>query len=253
MDASTFNRYGKDYRPGRLGIVVNQVGEYRQADRNLPLHPDESCDQNEMSESLPLFASNGFEPIPIADADVKFMPCFYQQPLTGELMATLSREIAWRQETIVLWGKEIRQPRLSAWYGDDGADYAYSGMKLQPQPWTATLLRIKTDVEAATGHCFNSVLLNLYRNERDSVGWHSDDEAELGQQPVIASLSLGETRVFRLRHRRQRGRHSVALPLTDGSLLLMAGHTQRYWRHAIEKERIPRGPRINLTFRNIQC
>jgi len=206
-----------------------------------------------MSDTLPLLEpAAALEPLPMIDADVKFMAGFYRQPLSGELMETLMREIAWRQETIVLWGKEHPQPRLSAWHGDPGTGYTYSGMTLRPLPWNATLLRIRADIEAATGHRFNSVLLNLYRDERDSIGWHSDDEAALGEQPAIASLSLGATRIFKFRHRRRKEQQPVALPLTDGSLLLMAGATQRCWRHAIGKERGPAGARINLTFRHIQ-
>jgi alkylated DNA repair dioxygenase AlkB len=166
-------------------------------------------------------------------------------------MENLLAEIPWRQETIELWGKSHLQPRLSSWHGDSSGHYTYSGIRLQPHPWTPTLCRIRQDVEAACGHAFNSVLLNLYRDEKDSVGWHSDNERELGDTPLIASLSLGETRVFKLRHKTRRTQPPVSIELTDGSLLLMAGHTQRYWRHAVEKERGAKGPRINLTFRTI--
>lgn len=191
------------------------------------------------------------EPIPMIDADVTFLHGFYRQPHTGFLLQALLREIAWRQETIRLWDKEYLQPRLSAWYGDAGARYTYSGSTFEPHAWTETLMRIKEDIEALSGHRFNSVLCNLYRNERDSVSWHSDNEAEFGEQPVIASLSLGETRVFKLRHKRRKDQKRIALELTDGSLLIMAGATQQHWQHAVEKERGPCGPRINLTFRNI--
>lgn len=185
------------------------------------------------------------------DAEVSFMHAFYRPPLTEELLDCLRNEIQWRQETIRLWGKSFLQPRLSAWYGDIGSRYAYSGVVLHPNPWTGTLLRIKADIEEATGHSFNSVLLNLYRDGNDSVGWHSDAEPELGAMPVIASLSLGETRTFRFRHKLRKDQKPVSIALTDGSLLLMAGATQRFWQHAITKEREPRGPRINLTFRTI--
>jgi alkylated DNA repair dioxygenase AlkB len=152
----------------------------------------------------------------------------------------------------VLWNKEHLQPRLSAWHGDAGARYSYSGVMLEPHRWTDTLLRIKEDVEHATGQRFNSVLLNLYRNEGDSVGWHSDNETELGSRPVIASLSLGETRRFKLRHKTRKDQKTISLALTDGSLLVMSGTTQKFWRHAIDKEREPKDARINLTFRNIR-
>ena len=203
-------------------------------------------------ETLALFDSSGhWEAIPMIDADVRVIPSFYREPDCADLMRHLVEETPWRQETITLWGKQHLQPRLSAWYGDAGSDYTYSGVVLRPEPWTATLARIKSDVENAAGCRFNSVLLNFYRDENDSVGWHSDAEPELGQFPVIASLSLGETRTFRLRHRSRKDQKPVAIDLTGGSLLLMAGTTQRFWQHAVMKEREPCGPRINLTFRTI--
>jgi alkylated DNA repair dioxygenase AlkB len=205
-----------------------------------------------MSDTLALFDSTAvLEPIPMVDAEVRFMHAFYRPPQTTQYMKQLLDEIQWTQETITLWGKPHLQPRLSAWHGDDGRAYSYSGVVLQPHAWTSTLLRIKDDIEKATGHCFNSVLLNLYRDENDSVGWHSDAEQELGKEPVIASLSLGETRVFRLRHKFRKDLKPVSIALTDGSLLLMAGSTQRCWQHAVNKERDARASRINLTFRNI--
>lgn len=206
-----------------------------------------------MNDSLSLFSGSSTpETIPMQDAQVRFMQAFYRQPLSGELMERLLSEICWRQETIILWGKEHLQPRLSAWYGDAGSRYTYSGVMLDPHPWSDTLLRIRRDIENATGHHFNSVLLNLYRNEHDSVGWHSDAEPELGNAPAIASLSLGETRMFRLRHRKRKDMQQVSIALTDGSLLLMEGTTQRFWQHAVMKEKDARQPRINLTFRTIQ-
>jgi alkylated DNA repair dioxygenase AlkB len=203
-------------------------------------------------ETLALFDNTGhWEPVPMVDADVRLMPSFYGKTESAELMRRLVDETPWRQETITLWGKQHLQPRLSAWYGDADSGYTYSGVVLRPQPWTATLARIKSDVENATACRFNSVLLNFYRDENDSVGWHSDAEPELGKFPVIASLSLGETRTFRLRHRSRKDQKPVAIDLIDGSLLLMAGATQRFWQHAVMKEREPRGPRINLTFRTV--
>lgn len=205
-----------------------------------------------MNDTLGLFdRAAALEAIPMIDADVRFMHAFYRPPQTSDFMRCLLQEIQWRQETITLWGKSYPQPRLSAWYGDADNRYAYSGVVLEPQPWTDTLLRIKADIEHLTGDRFNSVLLNLYRNEHDSVGWHSDAEPELGKMPVIASLSLGATRTFRFRHKKRKDLKPVSIELTDGSLLLMAGTTQRFWQHTVTKEREPRGPRINLTFRTI--
>ena len=193
-----------------------------------------------------------WETIPAVDADLRVLPCFYRKPETDRLMQRLLNETPWQQETIILWGKQHLQPRLSAWYGDPGSSYAYSGVVLAPHPWTTTLLRIKSDVESATACHFNSVLLNLYRDENDSVGWHSDAEPELGRCPAIASISFGESRTFRLRHKSRKDVKPLLLELTDGSLLHMAGTTQHCWQHAVLKERAPCGPRINLTFRTIR-
>lgn len=195
-------------------------------------------------------ASSRLEPLAVPDADLRFMHGFYPPDECAVLLAALLEQTPWRQERIEVWGKVHDQPRLTSWHGDPGTDYTYSGVTLATYPWTPLLSRLRSDIEQATGHRYNSVLLNLYRNQHDGVGWHSDNERELGGMPVIASLSLGETRSFRLRHRERR--HApVSIALTDGSLLLMAGATQRNWQHAIPKERREKGPRINLTFRQI--
>lgn len=158
----------------------------------------------------------------------------------------------WQERTIKLWGKSYLQPRLTAWYGDAGCGYSYSGIRLEPLPWTDLLLSLKDRVEALAGHRFNSVLLNYYRNERDSMGMHSDDEPELGPAPVIASLSLGQERSLLLRHKTRTDLGTLKLPLPNQSLLIMAGATQRHWKHGIAKLSRPCGPRLNLTFRRIQ-
>ena len=163
----------------------------------------------------------------------------------------LLKETPWQQDVIKLYGREILIPRLQAWYGDKHCQYSYSGIQLSPHPWTPLLQDLKEQVESACKAKFNSVLLNLYRDGQDSNGWHSDDEPELGEQPVIASLSLGATRRFRLRHRQQKATPPISLDLEGGSLLVMAGETQKYWQHCITKTRKPVGPRINLTFRKI--
>lgn len=185
--------------------------------------------------------------IPIDDGELYFMR---QLPLrlgNAEVMQRLLQETAWKAETIFLFGREVAQPRLSAWYGE--ARYTYSGRTFEPLPFTPLQLAIKETVEAASGRRFNSVLLNYYRNEQDSMGFHSDDEAELGPRPAIVSVSFGATRTFILKHKKLA--KTVKLDLTDGSLLLMAGKLQHCWRHGINKERQPRGPRVNLTFRLI--
>lgn len=198
-----------------------------------------------------LFASPaGWQRLSMEDAEVDFLEGFYTQDEARLYFQALLEESAWRHEMLRLWGKEIAQPRLTAWYGDAGKEYRFSGLSLQPNPWTPLLLKMKQDILAATGDDFNSVLLNLYRNEQDSVAWHSDDESELGKQPVIVSLSLGATRTFKFRHKTKG--HKVSVDLPAGSLLRMAGGTQRYWAHAVLKEKVPMEARINLTFRQIQ-
>lgn len=192
-------------------------------------------------------AAAGLRPIPFEDGQLAWMPQLPLPCTNAELMARLIAETAWREETVVVYGKRHLQPRLSAWYGD--ASYTYSGLRLAPLPFTPLLDAVHAAVEAATGHQFNSVLLNYYRNERDSMGMHSDDEPELGPQPTIASLSLGAARTFVLKHKHNK--KTVRLELTDGSLLLMAGETQKYWLHGINKMTRTLQARVNLTFRKI--
>nr|WP_262905429.1 alpha-ketoglutarate-dependent dioxygenase AlkB [Hymenobacter nitidus] len=169
------------------------------------------------------------------------------------LFAELEQTIAWRHESIKLFGKLVPQPRLTAWHGDPSARYSYSGLSWEPQPWTPALQALRTLVEEATQTGFNSVLLNLYRAGHDSMGWHADNEPELGPEPVIASVSLGATRRFRLKPRDPLATpHApVSLELASGSLLLMRGPTQQHWLHAVPKTTQPVGPRLNLTFRRI--
>lgn len=185
------------------------------------------------------------------DGELAFCRHFYAAPLAEELMEKLLRETLWRQEQIHVWGKAHAQPRLVAWYGDPGTPYGYSGITLQANDWSATLRQIKNDIESATGHRFNSVLLNLYRDQNDHVGWHSDDEPELGKNPVIASLSLGATRTFKLKHKASAAQKVLSFELSSGSLLLMAGCIQHHWKHCIAKQSRLSTARINLTFRKI--
>jgi len=190
------------------------------------------------------------ERLPLIDADLQLWPQVDLGRSYDSLLQAIIEDTAWRQEEITVYGKPYLQPRLSAWVGD--LAYSYSGIRLEPQPWTSTLLHIKLRVEALVEREFNSVLLNYYRDQDDSMGMHSDDERELGLQPVIASLSLGEERRFLLKHKSCKDLKTIKLALPAGSLLLMQGDTQKYWRHGINKEKQPCGPRINLTFRNIQ-
>ncbi len=160
----------------------------------------------------------------------------------------LRDRIDWRQESVRLMGRSIQIPRLSAWYGTAG--YRYSGIMHALQPLTEELQELQAVVEDLAGLSFNGVLLNLYRDGQDSVGWHADNEPSLGPEPVIASLSLGAARRFQLKHRTDRtGR--VTLDLPHGSCLVMRGKTQQCWLHQLPKTRAPVGPRINLTFRRM--
>jgi len=196
-------------------------------------------------------AADRIERIPILDADVFYLPHLELGSGGDAILHRLIADTPWREEKVIVWAKEYRQPRLTAWYGDPGCDYRYSGITLAPIAWTDLLLDVRRRVETAAATAFNSVLLNYYRDNRDSMGFHSDDEPELGPRPVIASLSLGEERTLVMKHKTNQSVKPVRLRLASGSLLLMKGETQRHWKHGIAKESRPRGPRVNLTFRRI--
>ncbi|MBU3740817.1 MAG: alpha-ketoglutarate-dependent dioxygenase AlkB [Candidatus Kapabacteria bacterium] len=163
---------------------------------------------------------------------------------------TLLQDTAWRDETITMFGRQVMQPRRTALYGDDGFTYRYSGRTMRPLPWTPTLLKLKDVAEQHADTSFTTVLLNLYRNGADSMGWHRDNERELGVNPVIASISLGATRMFQCKHRSDPSQR-LALPLHHSSVLVMKGAMQEHWYHRVPKERGVAEPRINLTFRTI--
>lgn len=182
-------------------------------------------------------------------AEIEYHPDFIETRLARQLFERLLGGSDWRQEYITLFGKTHKVPRLSCWMGDTGLDYRYSNMTMHPVAWTDTVLSIKQQLEGTTRLSFNSVLINYYRHGGDSNGWHSDDEPELGSDPVIASLSLGGARDFKLRHKTKKGLQ-YSLSLAHGSLLLMQGNTQRDWQHHVPKRAIAE-PRINLTFRTI--
>jgi len=174
---------------------------------------------------------------------------FIQNLPANDLFEKLLQELQWTNESIKLYGKTITVPRLVCWYGDKGALYSYSGIKHTPLPWTSTLQQLRRLIEQHTQQTFNSVLANLYRSETDSMGWHADKEKELGENPTIASVSLGEERRFDIRHNKTKHVHNILL--RHGSLLVMAGSFQHHWQHRIPKSRTPKNARINLTFRNI--
>ena len=185
-------------------------------------------------------------------ADLRLWPQWLPREQADELLQSLLRDLPWEVHRIRLFGREVDSPRLSCWVGDDDAVYRYSGTRFQPRAWTPALAQLRDCLQLQTGVRFNSVLANLYRDGRDAMGWHSDDEPELGLQPAIASVSLGGERRFALKHRREPV-HRIALALPHGSLLLMAGDTQRNYRHALPRTARPVGPRINLTFRWIKA
>jgi alkylated DNA repair dioxygenase AlkB len=191
------------------------------------------------------------EPLALPEAELSYVPRFDLGLPADDLMQALIAETPWRQETIRLWGKTYPQPRLIAWYGDPGCVYRYSGTCCEPLAWTQRLLALKSRVEEIASSRFNSVLVNFYRDERDSMGFHSDDEKELGPRPIIASLSLGAERELLFKSRRDKRAPTLRVPLASGSLLLMQGDTQANYKHGIDKSRRPLGPRVNLTFRTI--
>lgn len=189
-------------------------------------------------------------PLPLPDADVGFEPDWMPAVEAHALCAALRGTVSWDVHRIRLFGREVASPRLSCWIGDPGAAYTYSGTRFVPHPWPAALLPVRARLRAELGIDFNSVLANRYRDGRDGMGWHRDAEAELGPEPVIASLSLGAARRFVFRDRRDPSRR-LALDLPPGSLLVMAGATQRHYLHALPKTARAVGERINLTFRRI--
>lgn len=189
-------------------------------------------------------------PFPLQGASVLFDPGWLAADQADALFAALRAEVCWEVHRIRMFGREVDSPRLSSWIGDPGSSYAYSGARFEPRPWPPALIAVRERLEKSTGESFNSVLANLYRDQADAMGWHSDDEPELGPQPVIASLSLGASRRFVLRNRADVTRQ-LALDLGHGSLLLMRGQTQENYRHSLPRTRRKTGPRINLTFRRI--
>jgi len=199
-----------------------------------------------------LFANADTEPEVLIDrdGDVRLYRNWWSPEQADRLFEALRTELEWQQTRIRMHGKVIPVPRLDVWYGDPGHRYRYSGVQFDPKPWTDTLKAIKCELERRMGLTFNSLLANLYRDGQDSVAWHSDDEPELGVNPVIASLSLGAERRFSLRHK-GREYEPVRLDLPHGSLLLMAGATQHCWQHQLSKTARSPGPRVNLTFRTV--
>ncbi len=180
-----------------------------------------------------------------------YRPSIFDREESTSLLQTFISQTPWIQESIHMYGKMVKTPRLIAWYGDSNKTYTFSGNKYSPVPWTKELLAIKARVEPIAGMAFNTVLLNYYRDGNDSVAWHSDDEYDLGYKPVIASVSFGQERRFDIREKRDH-QHKYSVVLENGSLLLMKGDLQELWEHRIAKTKLAMKPRVNLTFRVIR-
>jgi len=189
-------------------------------------------------------------PLALPGAELALDPHWLDCAAADALFAALLADVPWETHRIRLFGRDVDSPRRSCWIGDAGAAYRYSGVDFTPRPWPQVLLPIRARLRSELGIDCNSVLANLYRDGRDRMGWHGDDERELGVQPVIASLSLGAARRFVLKQRAD-AKVSRAITLPHGSLLLMSGDTQAHYRHALPATAKAVGPRINLTFRRI--
>jgi len=207
-----------------------------------------------MVQQLTLFSpshSSSYQQLNLPNSDIKHYRQFFDETTSNQCLERLKTEINWQQEYIQFYGKRKPIPRITAWYGDEGTSYTYSGIKMNPEPWTELLLKIKKAIESVAKVSFNSVLLNYYRDGNDGVGWHSDDEPELGQNPVIGSLSFGGTRRFSFKSKDKHNPQKQDIELQHGDFLLMQGVTQQYWLHQIPKTKKIVSPRINLTFRVI--
>lgn len=189
--------------------------------------------------------------LPLADAEVHYFPAFIDSSQADRLFETLKKETPWQQDPITIFGKTYPQPRLTALYGTNEETYTYSGITMKPHPFMPIHLDLLEKLQIVCDAPFTTVLMNLYRDGQDSNGWHSDDEKELGKNPVIASISLGAERVFHFKHKKRK-EERYRLTLKHGSLLLMQGMTQHYWHHQLPKSKRIQKPRINLTFRRIE-
>jgi alkylated DNA repair dioxygenase AlkB len=189
------------------------------------------------------------ELINLTDATLEYYPEFLEMNEANRIYDLLLNSPAWKHEKIKLFGKEIFQPRLTALFGEKSKTYSYSGLEMKPKAFPKDLLDLKERCEAYCDEVFNICLANLYRDGSDSMGWHADNEKELGPQPVIASVSLGDERIFHLKHNSKDEKYKKRLQ--HGSLLIMKGSTQEYWKHQLPKTRKKVEPRINLTFRKV--
>lgn len=187
----------------------------------------------------------------LGNATIQEFPFAFNERESNRYLTSLIDKVPWQQDSLRIGGKEVLIPRLQCWMGDPGSDYSYSGIRLQPKPWSKDVLNIKTRIESLTEHKFNSVLLNYYRNGQDSVSWHADDEKELGDKPTIGSISFGAVRKFQFRAKSTNDVRKFNIELRNGSLLLMGDTLQNNWLHQLPKAPGLVRPRINLTFRRI--
>ena len=178
---------------------------------------------------------------------IKYFPNWLTYQEADDLLTTSIEKVPWRQDFIYMMGKKIPIPRLQNWYCETGASYTYSRIKLLALEFPSWMEDLRRRVELSTSETFNAILVNYYRDGKDSNDWHSDDEKELGAYPVIASVSIGAERVFHLRHKVTKQKFKMNLP--HGSLLLMGAGIQEYWQHKLSKTSLQVGPRINLTLR----
>jgi alkylated DNA repair dioxygenase AlkB len=186
---------------------------------------------------------------PDRQSEITFWPSWLGSTEADDLLAIAIDQVTWRQDNIHIAGKSIPIPRLQNWYGDPTTSYTYSRIKLQAVAFPPWMELLRRRVERQTGNCFNRTLVNYYRDGQDSVDWHADDERELGPEPIIASVSLGQERAFLLRHKTTKERLKINLP--HGSLMMMGPGIQEHWHHSVAKDKNVVGPRINFTFRNM--
>lgn len=203
-------------------------------------------------KQLNLFGTNDDKPElnKIQDGEYIHIPSFFNKQKSDLLFQSLFDNIEWKQEEMNMYGRVVKFPRLTAWYGDNNKPYSFSGIQLDPTIWNDELLEIKKEIEPICEANFNSVLLNLYRDGNDSISWHTDAEKELGKNPIIASVNFGASRKFQLRH--MQTREKIDIELQHGSLLVMKGTLQHFWQHQVPKTKKKVGKRINLTFRIIK-
>jgi len=197
-----------------------------------------------------LFGDPPIETFELPGAELVLISAVWSRSDGDLLCKRLIDELQWRQDKISMFGQSHDVPRLNAWYGDPDRSYSWSGIEMDPIPWPSTLRRVKERVSEVADAEFNSVLANLYRDENDKDDWHADDEEVLGPHPVIASVSLGAARNFRIR-RKDRSSDPINIPLKSGDVLVMSGSTQRYWEHQIPRTKKVLDPRVNLTFRKV--